>query len=201
MTIDIIMNVSLFFLVAALGVGLWGMVERNKFIRFEGPMKRGMKIGGRTLSVEEAHFLREMRKSFRQRGWFIRKLGREALIVDQRAWAHFGGRRRREPWAYAGYVDLRQPQPRLEFRAQWSSLAMFVMLFAIYGLAFWGFYTSVDAETAKGIWLFAPLVMGISLAALAFTHFQTRVRVEKVLKNAVEHKNSKLKVQNDYTGT
>ncbi len=197
MTIDTIMNISLVFLIAALGVGLWGMVERNKFIRFEGPMARGMKIGERALSEEETRYLNEMRKSLRQRGWFIRKLGREALIVDQRAWAHFGGRRRREPWAYAGYVDLRQPQPRLEFRAQWSSLAMFVMLFAIYGLAFWGFYTSVDAETAKGIWLFAPLVMGISLAALAFTHFQTRARVENILKGAVEHKNSKLKVQSE----
>ena len=96
-----------------------------------------------------------------------------------------GRRRRREPWVYVGYVDLKQVEKRLEFRAQWSSLASFVFLFAIYGLAFWGFYTSVFPETARLVWFFPPLVIGISVAGLVFTHFRTRARVLDVLRQAM----------------
>ena len=93
-------------------------VEATRFIRYDGRMKRGLKVGAEPLPSEMEHFLRHLSNDITDHvtAVFIKKRGVAVLIqpVPRLYYRGFG------VW-YVGYVDLSAEQPRIEYRAPISA--------------------------------------------------------------------------------
>jgi len=106
---------------------VWGFFDLYYLMRYEGKIKRGIKVWSKPLSDDLRNYLLtlssdviETKKTlfFETKTGFIRIENREALIYYRRP--HWG-----TSWPYVGYVDLSEPDSVLEFR---SSLPMHLIL-------------------------------------------------------------------------
>lgn len=105
----------------------WGFFDLYFFIRYEGKIKRGIKVWSKPLSDNLRNYLLtlssdviETKKAlfFERKTGFIRVENDEALIYYRRP--HWS-----TSWPYVGYVNLSEPDCVLEFR---SSLPMHLFL-------------------------------------------------------------------------
>jgi hypothetical protein len=60
---------------------MWNLFEHSRFTRFEGNLKRGVKIWVEPLPWETHQWLEMMPADFQDKQGFIRKEGREVLIL------------------------------------------------------------------------------------------------------------------------
>lgn len=119
-------SILLSFLLAIFSF-FWGFFDLIFLMRYEGKIKRGIKVWSKPLSDDLRKYLLslpsdiiETRKTlfFVTKTGFIRVENQEALIYCRRP--HWG-----TSWPYVGYVNLSEPDNVLEFR---SSLPMHLFL-------------------------------------------------------------------------
>lgn len=117
-----------------------GIIETTLLIRKGGTkLKRGFRIYGRPLTIKEKEFLQALNEDIFtedkiflgtfDRG-FIRQKNSEYLIRSRSYdW--------RTAWPYAGYIDLTQPNPELQYRISlFMHLALLVFIISGIGLLF-----------------------------------------------------------------
>jgi hypothetical protein len=121
------MGLILFSVLLAIPSFFWGFVDLIALMRYEGKIKRGIKVWSKPLADELRKYLLslsnpiiETRKNwfFETKIGFIRVENYEALIFYRRP--HWG-----TSWPYVGYVNLSEADSILEFR---SSLPMHLFL-------------------------------------------------------------------------
>jgi hypothetical protein len=115
--------------------GIWYAVDSYLISRYEGKIKRGIKIWHRELPYESRQFLLNLKNDvieYRKlwfseyKSAFIRVQNDEALIFSP-------PEKFRSSWPYVGYVDLTSPSPELEYRASLPGL-MFLISFTFIGV-------------------------------------------------------------------
>jgi len=123
---------------------MWGIADTYRLIRYEGKIKRGIRLFQKPLSEDlrlflqalsanllvkrEASFIEELVISEAKSGevtiGFIRVDSDERLI-------HAGKNGWRTLWPYVVYVNLNQPVPMLEYRVSLPMNLVFVWLFLL----------------------------------------------------------------------
>lgn len=112
---------------------IWGMIDTVFIIRFQGKMKRGLRLFNRPLPESTKQFLQALstdvvvkRKMMIGEATvgFIRVQGNERLMQTRKP-------RWRTSWPYLVYVDLSELTPVLEYRASLPMSLIFVPLFLI----------------------------------------------------------------------
>ena len=95
---------------------VWLLVDWYRFTRFQGKLKRGVRVWSRDLLPSTWQFLLSMQSDFVQQKRsssrperFIRIQGDEILIYSSPEKFH-------SSWACIGYVEKTSPVPRLEYR-------------------------------------------------------------------------------------
>jgi hypothetical protein len=114
------------FIIIIIGLGLWGFYEMSRFTRPDGNIKRGVKIWSKPLSWEAGQLLETLPRLTRYNRSFILTKGREVLIATERPFWQTGRRDRRIP--LIGYVNLNEPETRLEFRMPLSALVTLIFI-------------------------------------------------------------------------
>lgn len=119
-------QISFFLVFGVIATLIWSQFENVRFTRFDGPVKRGVRIGSEPLSPELHQFLETLADPIRYERSFIRKEGREVLIAEEKSfWMIFG---RENLWTYIAYVNLDALERRVEFRLTWVTLAFVFLL-------------------------------------------------------------------------
>jgi len=105
----------------------WGFVDLIFLVRYEGKLKRGIKIWSKPLSDELRKYLSTLSQDVieTRKIWFSdRKVG-FIRVENQEVLIHYRRPKWGTSWPYVGYVDLSEPESILEFR---SSLPMHLFL-------------------------------------------------------------------------
>ncbi|HXV42311.1 MAG TPA: hypothetical protein VEC96_04575 [Anaerolineae bacterium] len=145
-----------------------------------------MKIGTAPLTWEMRQFLETLPSSVRYGRNFIRKEMNEVLIA--REWSF--GSRGRDDTIYAAYINLSDPENRLEYRAPFSLLVAFTLA----PFVFLVFYFNVFIRSADDFLAFPSMgcfpVIGliILIGGIAVNHLIFRQRLLAILKQAMEQK-------------
>jgi hypothetical protein len=165
---------------------LWLFYELYRFLRFEGDLKRGVKIGTAPLTWEMRQFLETLPSSVRYGRNFIRKEMNEVLIA--REWSFVSGRR--DDTIYAAYINLSAPENRLEFRAPLALLVAFTLAPFIFLVFYFNiFITSADDFLAfPSLGCFPVIGLIIFSGGMAVNHLIFRQRLLAILKQAMEQK-------------
>lgn len=115
--------------------GMWFVIDGYLIRRFEGKIKRGVKIWSKELSHDSWQYLLNLRNDVveyrkmllsEQKTAFIRVQAGEAVIFSMPQKFH-------SSWPYVGYVDLTSAGPELEYRASLPGI-IFLIPFTIFGL-------------------------------------------------------------------
>jgi hypothetical protein len=182
------------FFALVLVLMVWSIYDQNRFMRFEGDVKRGVMIWVEPISWEIRQFLETLATPIRSEQSFIRKDGREVLIIarEKPLWGIFS--RRRNQWPYIGYVNLSSADSGIELRVSWSSLIglvissvilLIVLFFWTFSGMFWNgrFYPS-------SLFNFFPLIfVVIYIISMRSNHNRERKRMLEFLKWAMEQPN------------
>jgi len=139
---------------------IWGMVDTFLLLRFQGKMKRGVRLFQKPLPQPTEQFLRLLPNDvFIKRKMFIGeatvgfiRVDRDERLIQTRK------PRWRTSWPYVAYVDLSQPVPMLEYRASLPMNLAFVFWFLITipvpflwlffgGLIYWNYHMETKAIT------------------------------------------------------
>jgi len=125
----------LIILILSLCIVVW--VDRWYLLRYEGNIKRGLKIWSKPLPLNNLTYLNALEEDVvelyfddapQKKAAFIRKSNQEVVINYRTLYTTSN------LWAYVGYVDLRSRHPRLEFRNSFfvslcSAIILFIMIF------------------------------------------------------------------------
>ena len=175
------------FFVAMLGLIGWSFYEQSRFTRVEGDIKRGLMVWAEPLSWETRQALEALLGTTTYNDGFIRKEGSEVLVAARRSfWQAFFSRRNR--LTYVGYVDLRLPQPQLEWRVAWSTLVSLVVGMAFLLVILFSFFL---IPLQKGFQLsfecvFPLIFLAIFVGSIWFNHYRERKRLWDILNRAME---------------
>jgi hypothetical protein len=169
----------LLLLLVSLIFSVWNLAERRTFLRFEGNLKRGVMIWTDPLAGEMRQWLETMPADFRDKQGFMRKEGREVLVVVENR-PLWGIVNRRRQWPYIGYINLAEPQSQLEFRILWSNLFLWLVLIPSLFVAF--FVTFAYPYLRHGFELVLPcffpfIVLIFLVGSIWFNHYQERKRL------------------------
>jgi hypothetical protein len=177
-----------FFFILIFAFAIWNWLEQSRFTRFDGNLKRGVMIWADSLSWETRQWLEAIPATFQNQQGFIRKEGREILIVtaEPRLWGIFSRRRR---WPYIAYANLAEAESRIEFRLPWSILASLVILtplvFTFFLVNFFRVFFRNGFELAWSCF-FPAIFLVIMFASILYNHHRERKRLLDFLKRATE---------------
>ncbi|GEM_PF-5773260 len=127
---------------------VWFIVDMSLFERYEGKLKRGVKVWSRELDAKSWNYLSSLQRDvveekeylflkFKQR--FIRKENHEALIFSRPDGFS-------STWICLGYVDLNSPTRQIQYRMALTGLILLVILNALGALFFvFSFYPYKNA--------------------------------------------------------
>jgi hypothetical protein len=178
-----------FFIIIIIGLGLWGFYEMSRFTRPEGKLNRGVKIGSASLAWETCQLLETLPRLTRYNRSFILLKGREALIATERSFWQIGRRGRRIP--LIGYVNLNEPENRLEFRMPLSALLtlIFITFVVLIFAANLFMVLRRDLFGFSFLWLLLPLVfLVVYIGALLRNYYRERNHLLDILDQAMEQK-------------
>lgn len=181
---DVIFGYFPYFFAVNFVLVLWTFYELYRFMRFEGNLKRGVKIGTEPLTWEIRQFLEALPMSVRNGRNFIRKEMNEVLIGQE--WS-FGSR---GDSLYTGYINLSALENRLELRAPFALLVAFTvgpfMFLVIYFNFFMG--SANDFSAFPSIACFPIIGLIFVIGGMALNHHIFRQRLLTILKQAMEQK-------------
>ena len=133
------------FIAIVFAWAIWALgatVEYDTHVKFEGKMKRGIRIWSEPLPVDVERFLRDLPRSIlsTRTGRFVRKQADIVLIQGIRV----------QPWYWrrwsgtpcVAYVDLHNEVPRIEYRDPISTTLFSAILI---GMAIWASFLYVTA--------------------------------------------------------
>ena len=173
---------------------LWSIYDQSRFMRFEGDAKRGVMIWIEPISWEIRQFLETLAAPICSDRSFIRKDGREVLIIapEKPLWGMFS--RRRNQWPYIGYVNLSSADSGIELRVSWSSLIWLVVssVILLIVLFFWTFsgMSWNGRFYPSSLFDFFPLIfVVIYIISMWSNHNRERKRMLEFLKWAMEQPN------------
>jgi len=118
-----------------IGFGFWFAIDSYSISKYEGKIKRGIKIWGRELPYETQQFLLNLKADVVEskkvmfsefKSAFIRVRDDEVVVFST-------PRRYHSSWPYVGYVDLTSPNFELEYRGSLPGI-IFLIPFTILGL-------------------------------------------------------------------
>lgn len=182
-------GIVLFTIFACLVLGLWNPYELGQFTRYDGRIKRGIKVWSEPISSETIHFLETLPISI-QHGWsFIRKERNEILIATEER-PILGLFRRRKMWPYIAYINLNeQSQKRIEFRMSWSTLSVLILAAWISsGFFLWIFFI-VPHEEGFSFLIFPcmfPILFPLTfIREILSNHHRERERLLTILSQAM----------------
>lgn len=127
---------------------VWFIVDMSLFERYEGKLKRGVKVWSRELDAKSWKYLSSLQRDvveekeylflkFKQR--FIRKEHHEALIFSRPDGLS-------STWICLGYVDLNSPTRQIQYRMALTGLILLIILNALGALFFvFSFYPYKNA--------------------------------------------------------
>jgi hypothetical protein len=119
-------QISCFLIFGVIATLIWSQFDNVRFTRFDGPIKRGVRIGSEPISLELHQFLEKLSAPIRYDRSFIRKEGREVLIAEEKPlWIILGGE---NLWTYIAYVNLDTLERRVEFRLTWVTLTFVALV-------------------------------------------------------------------------
>lgn len=102
---------------------VWFMVEAFLLTFYQGPLKRGVPVWKEFLSPDRVAFLRSLPSEYQNSRGFIKSNGEEILVRAQDPFW-------RTVFPYIAYIDLRSPNPKIEYRTSLSGLLIFVPFIA-----------------------------------------------------------------------
>jgi len=171
------------FIVVIIGLTLWNLFEQKRMTRTKGAIQRGVRVWADPISWETRQKLEILPPLTEIEGGFIRKEGREVLIVEKRPGISFGQRRR--GIRYVGYINLSDPDSRIEFRTALSSLLIFIFSLMFVLWFFSEFFLSVSRENFSLFYILVPLVFLIMFTGSYFyNHYQERKQIMKLFNRA-----------------
>jgi hypothetical protein len=134
------------FIAIAFAWAVWAFgaaVEYDTHVKFEGKIKRGIRIWSEPLPVDIERFLRNLSRSIlsTRTGRFIRKQDNAVLVQASRvrSWLRIWR------WPCVAYIDLGNEEPRIEYRSPISITLFFAMLT---GIAIWVNFRTIAALIA-----------------------------------------------------
>jgi len=154
----------------------------SRFIRFEGNLKRGIKLATIPLTPENRQFLESLPRSIQFDNNFIRKEINEVLIVQRPSFSKRGS-----PWI--GYVDLSNFENKVELRGP----LIFLVPFTVGLIGFFSFYFFVFSPGGIGFGncLFPLIVLVFLSGVMAINYAYLRQQWRGVLTQAMESKSIK----------
>ena len=101
--------------------GVWYIVDGYLISRFEGKIKRGVKIWGKELSHDSLQYLLNLKNDVAeyQKAMFSEYKSAFIRVQNGEAIVYCSPRKFHSSWAYVGYIDLTSPGPELEYRADY----------------------------------------------------------------------------------
>ena len=188
--LNLFWGLLLFIIGASLVLSLWGLVEQQRFNRFEGNIRRGVRLWAEPLAWETRQFLETLAGSVRDERWFVRKEGSEVLVGEERGfWSSFWARR--NALRYVGYINLSSPESRIELRAPLSSLVSSLFGLAAAFFVIWYFFTFTGLLTSDGfslfsvlLWLFPLFILVTFAISTIISHQLERRRLLGILNQA-----------------
>jgi len=127
--------VFLLIVVVFICFGIWYGIDSYLIFRFEGKIKRGVRVWSKELSYDSQQYLLGLKSDVveyqqllfsKHKTSFIRVQNGEAIIFST-------PRRFHSSWPYVGYVDLTFPNPELEYRSSLPGI-IFLIPFTILGV-------------------------------------------------------------------
>ena len=171
-------------IIVIIGLALWNFFEQRQLGRTEGSLKRGIRVWAEKLSWETCQKLESLPSIIDVEDGFVRKEGREVLITEKLPVISFGQRRR--GIRYVGYINLSDPDSRIEFRTALAGLLTFVFILIFVLLSFSIFFSSISRENLPLFVILFPLIFLIMFTgSLLYNHYQERKRVMKLLNQVV----------------
>jgi hypothetical protein len=179
-----------FFIIIIIGLGLWGFYEMSRFTRPDGKLKRGVKIWSKPLSWEAGQLLETLPRLTRYNRSFILIEGREALIATERPFWQTGRRGRRIP--LIGYVNLNEPENRLEFRMPLSALVTLIFITFVVLIFAANLFMVLKGDLFGGsyLWLLPFVFLVVYIGALVHNYYRERNLLLDILDRAMEQKRS-----------
>ncbi len=171
------------FIITIIGLGFWSLYELTRFTRPDGKVKRGIKVWSEPISWETCRFLETLPPITRYERGFILIEGREVLIAEERSFWQFGRRRRQLP--YVAYVNLSEPENRIEFRMPGSTLASLLVTLLFFLIFFANFFTFFRNGFQVSICLFPAIFLAIFIGSVVFNHYRERKRLLDILDQAM----------------
>lgn len=154
---------------------VWSYFETRCFWKYDGKMKRGMKVWSEPLPPNVVRFLRRFpgESIDGKEGAFIRK--HEDVVLVQHYptetwWWRWGNR---GCPTYVGYIDLREKEPKLEYRAPVSGL-LFVALWM-------GMAILISLYDVRAI-----LMVLVAVLVLGGTWVEQKTRMMKQFEEAIQ---------------
>ena len=141
------------FLLLFIILGLLSHKDFEKFISFEGKMKRGLFVDKAQLSMEMESFFRTLQDDIiiTDTSSFIKKRDQIVLVQPTR---YVGGRLHH--FRYIGYIDLSGVNPCIEYR---SSLYVLYFLILLIGALIFGIIDQPFSDNVSYIFIFVPLLL------------------------------------------
>jgi len=176
-------NYFFVFIVIFIGLALWNFFEQRRLGSTEGEAKRGVRVWVDSLSWETCQKLESLPPITEVKDGFIRKDGREVLIAEEHPIISFGKNRQR--LRYIGYINLSDPDSRIEFRTTLSGLlsSVFGLLFVLW--IFSNFFLGIPKNGFPLFFILFPLVfLAIYVGSFVYNHYQERKRIMKILNRA-----------------
>lgn len=180
----------LFVIGVSLALSLWSLYEQQRFNRFEGNIRRGVRVWAEPLTWETRQFLETLGDSVRDGRWFVRKEGHEVLIGEERnIWSSFWSRR--NALRYVGYINLSAPESRIELRAPLSSLVASLFGLVTAFVVIWFFFTFTGLVSdgrfslfSIFLWLFPLFILVTFGISTVINHQLERRRLLGILSRA-----------------
>jgi len=121
--------------VAFVCFGVWFVVDAYLIGKFDGKIKRGIKIWSKELSYDSWQYLLGLKNDVVEYQTILFLESKTAFIrvQDTQVLIYSTPRHFRSSWEYVGYVDLTSPNPELEYRASLPGI-IFLIPFTVFGL-------------------------------------------------------------------
>jgi hypothetical protein len=178
-------------MVLIIGLTVWSLYDQHRFRSFEGDIKRGVMIWVEPISWEIRQFFENLSEPIRSDQNFIRKNGREVLIMarEKPLWGIFS--RRRNQWPYIGYVNLSSPDSGIELRVPWSSLigvifSTTILLLILFVWTIYGVFGNRSFFPISLFDFFPLIILVIFIISMWSNHNRERKRLLEFLKWAME---------------
>lgn len=176
----------LIFLVIMLN--LWILYDRYQFTRFEGNLKRGLMIGAIPLSWETRQFLDSLPSVLQIEQSFIRKEYNEVLIVEKLSFLESLFSRRSNVPCIA-YVNLSDPNSRIEYRTSLSALVSLILGLTLFFTLAAVFFSMGLPISSPVFWILAVIFPFLAIGSFLFEIYRAHRRLLKFLERAMsQHK-------------